>query len=70
MSPKFLSGYVYLAACYGAMGRDEEAAATVKEVLRLNPKFTIESHAKRLQYKNNGDIEREVAALQKAGLPL
>jgi adenylate cyclase len=69
VSPKFLSGYVYLAACYSGMGRDAEAAAAVKEVLRLNPKFTIEWHAKRLQYKNKADIEREVAALQRAGLP-
>lgn len=69
VSPKFLSGHVYLAACYSSMGRDAEATAAVKEVLRLNPKFTIESFAKRLIYKDKADIEREVAALQKAGLP-
>jgi adenylate cyclase len=69
VSPKFLHGHVYLAACYSSMGRDAEATAAVKEVLRLNPKFTIESWAKRLTYKDKADIEREVAALQKAGLP-
>jgi adenylate cyclase len=69
VSPKFLPGYFYLAACYSAIGRDEEATAAVKEVLRLNPKFTIKSWAKRLNYINKDDIEREVAALQKAGLP-
>jgi adenylate cyclase len=69
VSPKFLYGYIYLAACYSSTGRDAEAAAAVKEVLRLNPKFTIESWAKRLLYKDKSDIEREVTALQKAGLP-
>ncbi len=69
VSPKWLNGYIYLAACYSALGRDVEAAAAVQEVLRLNPKFTIEWHAKRLQYKNKADIEREVGALRKAGLP-
>jgi hypothetical protein len=46
-----------------------EASDAAKEVLQINPKFTIESHAKRLTYKDKADIEREVAALQKAGLP-
>jgi TolB-like protein/Flp pilus assembly protein TadD len=69
VSSNFLKAHVYLAACFGASGRDAEAIAAAKEVLRLKPKFTIESHAKRLLYKNKADIEREVAALQKAGLP-
>lgn len=50
------------------MGRDAEATAAAKEVLRINPKFSIESYAKRLTYKSKADIDREVAALQKAGL--
>jgi hypothetical protein len=45
-----------------------EATAAAKEVLRINPKFSIESHAKTLPYKDKADIEREVAALRKAGL--
>jgi len=69
VSPKFLPGHIYLAACYSSMGRDAEATAAVKEVLRLNPKFTIKSWAKRLPYNDKADIEREVAALRKAGLP-
>jgi adenylate cyclase len=69
VSPKFLPGHVYITACYSSMGRDEEATAAAQEVLRLNPKFTIESWAKRLNYKDKADIEREVAALQMAGLP-
>ena len=61
--------HIFLAACYSSLGRDAEASAAAKEVLQINPKFTIESHAKRLIYMNKADIEREVAALRRAGLP-
>jgi adenylate cyclase len=44
------------------------SAAAAKEVLRINPKFNIESYARTLPYKDKADVEREVAALQKAGL--
>ena len=60
--------HIYVAACYSSSGRDAEASASAKEVLRINPKFNIESYAKQLPYKNKTDIEREVAALRKAGL--
>jgi len=69
VSPNFLSAHLFLAACYSSLGRDAEAIAAAKEVIRINPKFTLESYAKRLIYKNKSDIEREVDALRKAGLP-
>jgi adenylate cyclase len=65
----YLPAYAFLAACYSSLGRDAEATAEVKEVLRIDPKFNVESHAKLLPYKNKTDIEREVSALRKAGLP-
>ena len=68
INPDYLPTHTYLAACYSSMGRDVEATAESKEVLRINPKFSIESYAKTLPYKNEADIEREVAALRKAGL--
>jgi adenylate cyclase len=69
VSPTFLDAHVYLAACYSSMGRDAEASAAAKKVLDINPKFSIESKAKRLYFRNEADIERVVAALRKAGLP-
>jgi tetratricopeptide (TPR) repeat protein len=66
--PDFLMAHIYLAECYSSMGRDSEAAAAAKEVLRVNPKFVIDSYAKTLPYKETADVEREVAALRKAGL--
>ena len=67
-NPDYLLAHVFLAACYSSMGRDVEAVAEAKEVIRINPKFSVESHAKTLPYKGKADIEREVAALRKAGL--
>jgi adenylate cyclase len=69
ISPNYLNAHLFLAACYSCLGRDAEATAATKEVLRINPKFTIDSYAKRLRYKDKADIEREVDALRKAGLP-
>ena len=69
VSPNFIAAHRYLAACYSLLDREADAQAAAKEVLRINPKFSIESFAKRLRYKNKADIERELNALRKAGLP-
>jgi adenylate cyclase len=67
-SPDYLPAHAFLAACYISLDRDVEASAAAKEVLRINPKFSLESYAKTLPYKNKADIERYMAALRKAGL--
>jgi adenylate cyclase len=69
VSPNNLDAHVYLAACYISMGREEEASAAVYKVLKINPKYSIESYAKRLTFKNEADVERVLSALRKAGLP-
>jgi adenylate cyclase len=69
VSPNYLPGHAFLAASYISLGRETEAAAAAEEVLRIKPKFCLESYAKTLPYKNKSDIERYMAALRKAGLP-
>lgn len=69
LSRNYLNAHTFLAACYISLDRQAEAAAAAKEVLRINSKFSLESYAKRLPYKNKTDIERYVNALRKAGLP-
>ena len=68
-NPDNISSHVFLAACYSLLGRDAEAAAAAKEVLRINPKYSAGAQAKLLRYKNKADLERLVAAQRKAGLP-
>jgi adenylate cyclase len=68
INPDYLVARAFLAASYSSLDRQAEAAVEADEVLRINPKFTLESYAKTLPYKNKVDIERYVAALRKAGL--
>ncbi|MBI5584769.1 MAG: hypothetical protein HY892_13215 [Deltaproteobacteria bacterium] len=68
LRPNILPGHVLLAAACSSAGRESEAAATAREVLRINPRFTLDAHARTLYYKNKADIEREIAALRGAGL--
>jgi adenylate cyclase len=67
-NPNYLPAHAFHAASYSSLGRETEAAAAAKEVLRINPKFSLESYAKTLPYKNKADVERYIAALRKAGL--
>jgi len=69
LSPDSLYPHSALAATYSLAGRDEEARAEVSEVLRIQPKISLESLSKRVAYKNKADIDRLIDALRKAGLP-
>jgi adenylate cyclase len=69
LAPDSLYPHTGLAATYSLAGRDEEARAEVSEVLRIQPKISLESLAKRVAYKNKADIDRLIDALRKAGLP-
>jgi tetratricopeptide (TPR) repeat protein len=65
--PDHVLGHLGLAATYSFMGRMEEARAEAAEVLRIDPKFSLESE-NRLLYKNKADSDRIMDALRKAGL--
>ena len=45
-----------------------EAQAEVAEVLRLNPKFSLEVHKQRVPIKDPIMLEQHITALRKAGL--
>jgi adenylate cyclase len=66
--PDFFEAHLRLAACYAALGREEEAHAEAAEVLRLNPKFSVKKFAKRLPIRDTAVKERYIDALRKAGL--
>ena len=50
------------------MGREKEARAEAAEVLRINPKFSLDLYAKRLPYKDQSEIDKFANAMRKAGL--
>ena len=67
--PNHFLGNAGLTATYSQMGRMEDARAQAAEVLRVDPKFSLERYSKTLRYKNLADKERYIDALRKAGLP-
>ena len=67
-APDNQATHLSLAATYSLMGRDKEAHAAAAEVLRIDPKFSLEYYTKTSLYKNQADIDHIVEALRKAGL--
>jgi adenylate cyclase len=59
----------FLTASYSELGMDEEAKAMAKQLLKIDPKFTLKSWKFARTYKNPEDTERLLKALRKAGLP-
>ena len=53
---------------YSLSGREEEARAEAAEVLRINPKFSVDKWEKASTVKKKTEKERSMAALRKAGL--
>jgi Tfp pilus assembly protein PilF len=51
------------------MGREEEARAEAKEVLRIAPKFSVAYLARTAPFKYEADREFAMESLRKAGLP-
>ncbi len=66
--PSFLLAHLYMAAVYSELGREEEARAEAAEVLRLSPNFSLAVHKQREPIKDPAVLERQLAALCKAGL--
>jgi adenylate cyclase len=68
-SPDSWLSHFELAACYGLLGRGEEARAAAEEVLRIRPDFTIDK-LHRHPYGDKANTERTIEVLRKAGLKL
>ncbi len=67
--PKFVTGHVGLATCYGLMGMEEEAKSTVKEILRLDPSYSISRFSTPNFFRNKETMEKWAQPLREAGLP-
>jgi adenylate cyclase len=68
LAPNDISAHLGLAATYSHMGREHEARAEAAEVLRINPKFSLDSYAKSLSGKDRSRIDNYINALRQAGL--
>jgi adenylate cyclase len=68
LAPDNTTAHIGLVVTYITMGREKEAHAEAAEVLRINPKFSVDYVAKTLAFKDQSVNDRVVAALRKAGL--
>jgi adenylate cyclase len=69
-APNLSQGHIWLAANLAQLGRLDEARAEAAEVLRIDPKFTIDDTVRRLAaFKRPEDAEHLFDGLRKAGLP-
>ena len=68
--PNRSQGHVFLAANLAQLGQLDEARAEAAEVLRLDPKYTIDGTERRhVLNKRPEDTEHLLDGLRKAGLP-
>ncbi len=67
-NPDQITAHLLLAVIYSELGREEEARAEVAEILRISPQYSLEVVRQRIPYKDPVSLERQVAALRKAGL--
>jgi adenylate cyclase len=67
-SPDNFFAHLGLTSTYSMMGREQEARAEAAEVLRINPKFSVESFAKRLTFKDQSVADKYIDGLRRAGL--
>jgi adenylate cyclase len=68
LAPDNIYPHIFLAVTYIQMGRGKEARAEAAEALRIDPKFSVDSLAKVLSYKDQSVNDKTVDALRKAGL--
>ncbi|MFC1896758.1 adenylate/guanylate cyclase domain-containing protein [Thermodesulfobacteriota bacterium] len=66
-NPDYMAALIGLTAAYSCLGWDE-ARASAAQILKMEPKFSVDSLAGRLPFKNKSDKDHFVNALSDAGL--
>jgi TolB-like protein/Tfp pilus assembly protein PilF len=67
-NPMFPGGHRLVAASCGQLGRTQEAADELKELLLLMPGMTADDVRKQVPFKRSSDMERYIEGLRNAGL--
>jgi len=67
-NPESETAYALLAACYGHLGRLEDARPAWEQARRINPSFSVERRRRVQPFQNPEDFERRVEGLRKAGV--
>ena len=67
--PDHIEGHIGFAGILSETGRIEQARASAAEILRINPKFSINRYTSNIAYRDQAVIMRFAEGLRKAGLP-
>ncbi len=67
--PSWITVQRGLAITLGHLGRDDEAKEVVREMLRIDPEFTISRFAASIPFKEGLVQERVIEGMRKAGVP-
>ena len=67
-APDNIFVYLGLASTYIELNEEDKAREAAKEVMRINPQFSVERFAKMITYKDKARTEHYVENLRKAGL--
>jgi adenylate cyclase len=68
-NPDDIFTHLGLTATYVKFGREEEARAEAKEVIRIHPKFSLANYAKSIHHLDQARVDAYIECLRKAGLP-
>jgi adenylate cyclase len=69
LQPDDMISHLNLTVCFVKLGREEDANAEAAKVLRINPKFSVESYAKHIPLKDEASKKLLIDDMRKAGLP-
>ena len=65
--PNILGAHLTLAAVYSELGKEAEARAEAAEVLRLNPKFSLEVHKAESSDQRSGGVGAAYCGVAQGG---
>jgi adenylate cyclase len=68
-APNWFWPHAALASAYSMLGRDEESHVEASEVLRINPRFSLEWVARISSIKDRSRLDKVINEMRKAGLP-
>jgi adenylate cyclase len=67
LAPEGMMIHIWATTVFSACGKEKEARKTAMDLLRINPKFSVEAYTKKIP-QNQKDKDRIAEALRKAGL--
>jgi len=68
INPDHFNAWTGITATYALAGKEQEAQEAAKEILRIQPEFSLKKYKKSVMLKDKAEISRYIGALREAGL--